>query len=270
MSQPTVRAVSAALALTLSACAALDEQEDVGAVQEPATTDNALTANALTANALTANALTANALTANALTANSLMSNSLTAAALTNDASARTVLKYVAGCALPAGAHFDLVINGATYGYDGAIGLAAAWGNAGGSCDNACKTWVSGCVISRLNYLGVPVPISIRGSKAQLSSTTTERQNYPNREATYYGNVFSSPQTILGCLSPGMTTDTRVCGDSIGTCAVHFVGSCDAACDAPKADGSFPNCRDQPRDPITNKFPAGTLAYPGSVTVFLQ
>ncbi len=259
MSHHHLRAVSAVLALSLAGCAALDEQEDVAAAPEALTTDNALTANALTANALTANALTANA----------LMSNSLTASALTNDSSARTLLKYIAGCALPAGAHFDLVIDGITYGYDGQIGLAASWGNPGGSCDAACRTWVSGCVISRLNYLGQSVSISVRGSKAQLSSTTAERASYPNREATYYGNVFTSPQTILGCLSPGMTTDSRVCGSCLDTCAVRIVGGCDAACDAPKADGSFPNCRDEPRDPVTNKFPAGTVAYPGSVTVFL-
>jgi hypothetical protein len=248
--------VAASLALAMLACSAPAPEagdELTGITHDADVTQNALTANALTANALTANALTANALTANALTANPL---------------ARQFLKYVVGCALPAGAHLNLALGGQTYGFDGAIGLSPAWGNAGGRCDAGCRGWVSACVLSRLNYLGETVSISLRGSRSELSSSVAERQAYPRREAAYYGDVFASPQVRLGCLPISAPGDPRVCGPTLDGCAVIFVGGCQAVCDAAAADGSFPNCRDRARDASGN-FPAGVKAYDASATVFL-
>jgi hypothetical protein len=270
--------LAAATQISLCSCGAgegvdstdpTDPTDDTGAAHGAQTTVNALTANALTANALTANALTANALTANALTANALTANALTAKAIGSDPAARMVLKYIVGCALPEGAHLDLEIDGQSWSFDGSIGLAPDWGKVGGHCDATCRGWVSGCVLSRLNYLGKSVPLSIRGSTAALASSKTERTQYPHREATYYGDIFASPQVRLGCLSPGATTDHRVCGPSIKGCVVKFAGSCDEACDPVKADGSFPNCRDHVRD-AHDHFPAGTKTFKDTVTVFLK
>jgi hypothetical protein len=245
------------------------EVEDVGARREAETTANALTANALTANALTANALTANALTATALTATALTANALTASALADDADARTVLKYIVGCALPEGTQFDLEFDGQTYTFAGSIGLAPEWGKPHGRCDAACRGWVSGCVLARLNYLGETVPISIRGEHVALASTPKERYAYPHREATYYGNIFTNPQIRLGCLSPGATSDERVCGPSLTDCVITFTGSCERACDGVRSDESFPNCHSHGRNKA-NHYPPGTTAFRGSVSVFLQ
>lgn len=261
-------AIALAALLGAGGCAA-EPAEDLGAAREAETTENALTANALTANALTNNALTANALTNNALTANALTANALTTAALEDDAAARKVLKYIVGCALPAGHQIEIEIGGEAYLFEGSIGLAPRWGKAGGRCDEACRAWVSGCVLSRLNHLGQTVPISIRGHHGALTSTHAERAAYPNREATYYGDIFASPQIRLGCLSPGAVSDERVCGPSLEGCAVTFTGPCDRACDGARGDGSFPNCRDHPRGPH-HHFPPSTAAFQGSVTVFLQ
>lgn len=249
-------------------CLAETEPEDVGVAAQEVEAFNALASNALASNSLTSNALASNALLSGALTSSALTANSLVTTALV-DANARSVLKYIVSCALPAGQHIDVTVNGTIYGYDGGVGVAKAWGDAGGHCDSTCARWVSGCVLSRINYLGVAVPLSLRGSQGALSSTTTERAAYPNREAAYYGDIFQSPQIRYACLSPGATTDTRVCGPSLLGCIVSVVGACDSACDGVHADGSFPNCRDDVRG-ANNKFPAGVTAYPGTITVFLQ
>jgi hypothetical protein len=238
--------------------------EAAGAVEAP----NALTSNALTSNALTSNALTSNALTSNALTSNALTSNALTSNAL-QDPEARLFLKYVVSCALPKGKRLDVNVSGDTYRFDGAVGLAPSWGDAKGHCDAACRGWVSGCVLARVNHLGAEVPISLRGSKPALSSTPEERQAFSEREATYYGDVFATPQLRYACLSPGEAEIPRVCGPSIDGCVVSVVGSCDGACEGAKSDGSFPTCRDHVRQ-ANGKFPLGTLVFPGSVTVFLE
>jgi hypothetical protein len=250
----------AALTLSLGGCFApdLSEADDVGSASQADETENSLTANSLTANSLTANSLTANSLTANSLTANSLTANSLTANALT-DPRSRDVLKYIVGCALPAGAHLDITVAGTVYGYDGQLGLATSWGGPGGHCDSNCVGAVSSCVLARLNYLGVQVPISVRG--AGLHTTPAELAAYPHIDGVYYGNIFTSPQLRYACLPPGVTELTRVCGPSLSGCVVNAVGPCEEVCDGVKGDGSYPSCRDA--------LSHGTK-YKNSITVFLQ
>ncbi|EYF01503.1 hypothetical protein [Chondromyces apiculatus] len=234
--------------------------EQVGEADQEVIVDNALTANALTANALTANALTANALTANALTANALTANALTSNAL-KDPKARQLLKYIVSCALDEDAHINVTVNGQVYGFDGELGLAKKWGKPNGKCDSECRTWVSGCVLSRVDYLGEPVDISIRGKHDALQSSWAERVHFNKREATYYGNIFAKPQQLYACLSPGKHQIPRVCGPNINNCFLDVVGHCDDLCKSPSADGSFPKCEDDQ---------CHGDKHEGSVTVFLE
>jgi hypothetical protein len=124
-------------------------------------------------------------------------------------------------------------------------------------------------VLSRLNYLGERVGISIRGNRAELASDKQERLAYASREGAYYGDIFAYPARYFACVSPRETSLPRVCGPSLDDCVVEVVGSCDAACDAPRDDGSFPNCRDHART-RSGKFPRGVRSYGGTVTVFLR
>jgi len=230
-------------------------------------TENALTANALTANALTANALTANALTANALTANALTANALTANALTanglRDPLSRELLKYVVSCALPDGTDVTVQIDGTTYEFPGSIGLAPEWGRAHGSCDGSCQRWVSACVLARVDAAGVEREISIRGDNPALRPVLHELRDYPHREATYYGNIFADYEPRYLCLSPGATSDQRVCGPSLDNCPMTVVGSCDDVCADRGAFGTFQDCR------TARRWSGGGGVYAETVTVFL-
>jgi hypothetical protein len=237
------------------------------ALTQNALTQNALTQNALTQNALTQNALTQNALTQNALTQNALTQNALTQNAL-EDPNARELMRYIVSCALPAGKSLSYADdNGQTYTFDGALGIAPSWGQLGGKCDEMCQQQVSGCVLSRLDYLGEHVSISIRGVSQALAVTWPEYTGYTHREATYFGNIFSQPQRFLGCLPPGQTQDPRVCGPSTTGCVIQFLGSCDKVCNAQGWDGDYFNCLG-PSD--RTEHPGATMNYPGAVTVFLQ
>ncbi len=202
------------------------EGEAVDVVQQAALTNNALTNNALTNNALTNNALTNNALTNNSL----------------SDPNAREVLKYIVSCALPRGAEVSFVADGVSYTYSGEIGLAPSWGQGGGTCGSSCQQWVSACMMSRVDYLGEKVLISVRGDHPALGSTWTERNAYSEREGTYFGNIFASTTQRYACISPGNTALTRVCGPTTVGCAVEVLGSCSSVCDSPRSDGSFPRC----------------------------
>lgn len=234
-----------------------DEDEDVADARSAVVTDNALSANSLSANSLSANALSANALSANALSANSLTMNEL------SSGEARELFKYIVSCALPSGTHIDLTVDGQDYRFDGQLGLASSWGQEGGSCDAACMGWVSGCVIARLNKLGVSVPISMRGAHQALATTKAERFEYYHMDGAYYGDIFSTPKLLYACLPPWSSSLPRVCGDSLDGCAVTVAGWCNQTCDKVTADGSYRNCRDG------KKSAKGTTVYPGSVTIYL-
>jgi hypothetical protein len=270
--KPLVTAVALA-SLTLTACSSAtgEVEEPVGAAQQAALTVNALTVNALTVNALTVNALTVNALTVNALTVNGLQSDPLVESALT-DPSAREVFKYIVSCALPENAVIDVTNSSGSFSFPGGLDLAPEWGEPFGSCGALCEQLVSACVISRLDFLGEPKEISVRGDDLalQLQTTLTELLTFTEREATYYGDIFSVPQHLYACLSPGQTEDPRVCGPSIQGCGVDVLGSCANLCGPPQLDGSFPNCRG-PAAPDAPAFGAQADAvYEGSITVFLQ
>jgi hypothetical protein len=225
----------------------------------------------VTANAVTLNAVTLNAVTLNALTSNSISSSALTLEAL-EDPDARLLLRYLTSCALSEGDHFDVEVQGQVYGFDGELGLAPEWGDPGGSCDAKCRSWVSGCVLARVDYLGETTPISIRGNHPALSSTRSERRQFPDREAAYYGDIFASPQRLYACLSPGKSSLPRVCGPSIQDCgALEITGHCDDVCNPARTDGSFPKCRAD--DDGSGRHPHPHHhgpPYLGSVTVFLK
>ncbi len=263
--------VLAVAALFIGACAApLDPEAEAAddAASQPVRSHNALTSNALTSNALTAEALTSNALTSNALTGQALSDNPLTAEAL-RDPSARTVLRYIASCALPAGERLTVALDDDELSFPGELGLAPGWGQEGGSCDGACRTWVSGCVLARVNYLGQKVSLSLRGDRAELRADKAERSAYPRREATYYGDIFAEVPRYHACLPPEASAIPRVCGPSLETCAIEVAGSCDSLCDTPRGDGSFPNCRGKVRG-RSGKLIVEKMPHPGSVTAFLR
>jgi hypothetical protein len=240
------------------------QEEDLRVAQQAAVTQNALSQNGLSQNGLSQNGLSQNGLSQNGLSQNGLLMAELAANPL-----AQMFLKYVMSCALPADRSITLTINNTPVAFDG--GLAPTWGIDGGSCDATCTALVSSCVLSRVNFLGEHVPLSLRGSAPGLASLPAEREAYPNREATYYGDVFASPQIRFACKSPGSNLIARVCGDDYATtgCIMTIVGDCDAACDPPLEDGSFPNCHDALHD-AAGIYPAGTQAFPNPITVYRQ
>jgi hypothetical protein len=258
----------AVLSLALGGCGgapASGDGEPLGVAQQEEETENGLTENSLTINSLTINSLTINSLTINSLTINSLTINSLLNTALT-DPAARTVMKYIVGCALPSGSDLTVEIpvdSGSYYTFSGQVGLYPQW--SAGSCPaDTCQPWVSACVISRINAVGHVVPLSVRGD--DLSADANEQSLYPNPDGVFFGNVFTQPQVRYACLPSGVSL-TRTCGvgvNSSACSAVQYLGACSSYCDTHAADGSWRSCWDTP-SPHT-----GGTSYPASISVFLM
>ena len=101
-----------------------------------------------------------------------------------------------------------------------------------------------------------------RGLNPGLRTSFRESQDFPVREATYFGNVFAPDKPLFACLSPGQTGDQRVCGDSMKNCPMQVVGSCARACVFEGPFGSFNYCS-------TSGKALRPETYAESVTVFL-
>ena len=245
------------LLLSVTACTlspdASQTPEAVGDAREAALGENGLMGNGLMGNGLTNNGLMGNGLMGNGLMGNGLTANGLTSIAglqgtLDADPLAQMFLKYLISCALPADQTVVIAsADGTTsYTFPGGLGVAPEWGSDTGSCDATCQQWVSSCVISRVNYLGVHVPLSIRGDNPGLVEVGTEATDYPNREATYFGNVFTTPQKLYGCRTAGddQTLIGRPCGHGadVSTCIIDVLGDCGTVCGETFADGSYGAC----------------------------
>lgn len=246
--------------------------EDVDEIQQEFVTVNGITINGITINGLATNGITLNGITLNGLTDSVMMGNSRLIDAL-REPGARELFTFIVSCALPEGKEVKLKIDGKKYVFKGEIGVAPEWGRDRGSCGESCQEWVSACLLSRVNYLGDHVPISIRGEGQGLSSTKRERNEFRHREAAYYGNIFLKKPRRYACLAPGQRSIPRVCGQGGRNCVVDIVGRCDEVCDPARSDGSFPNCRDH--EPSRDRcgrdiFPKGTKTYKASITVFLE
>jgi hypothetical protein len=227
--------------LWAAACGGPGPGEKVEVTTANLVTTNALSMNALSMNALSMNALSMNALSMNALSMNALSMNALVASKL-SDPLAREFLKYVVSCALDDDASITMKIDGKSYTFEGSLGLATDWGERGGKCDSECQRWVSACVLSRVDFLGVEKPISLRGANRALKTTFNELHDYPVREATYFGNLWADGAPKYACLSPGKSEIPRVCGDSLDNCPMDVVGSCAQACSTQGWTGGFVDC----------------------------
>lgn len=118
---------------------------------------------------------------------------------------ARRLLRYAAGCALTPAQSVEFAwtgLDGAAHAesWHGVLGLASAW--AAQPLDPAGRQWVTACLASRVNALGITVPLSSRGTHAALGSTLAERTSYATREGAFFGDLFAEAPQVHACFDP--------------------------------------------------------------------
>ena len=192
-------------------------------------------------NKLAANKLAANKLAANKLAANKLAANSLGAHDLMSTPDGRDVMSYVVGCALVTGqTYVDHDSDGNEYSFPGWLGLATAWADRAPTVEE--RQLVTGCLLSRTNYFGVSVQISLRGDSDLLATDADEIAAFPADEAAFWGDLFDPSGVISehACESAakvanesGASYALRQCatpsGDGVTTlCGFTYEGTCGA------------------------------------------
>ncbi len=199
----------------------------------------------VSSNVESGNRLASNRLASNRLASNRLASNSLSAAALSEGslietADGREVFSYIVSCALDGGQSITVEDSaGTSYTFDGQLGLAPAWADRTPTVEE--RQWVTSCLLSRTNYFGVPVAISMRGAHPMLEASHGELEAFPVQEGTYYGDLFDpDQQSWFACGASTWTEELgeqakRLCAisedGSATLCGFTYTGSCETACE---------------------------------------
>jgi hypothetical protein len=140
----------------------------------------------------------------------------------------------------------------------GQWGLAPNWLHDRISHMTDQQEWLTACMLSRLNYLGVSVGILLEGDTPEIQKSDKHDPNFPYNESTVFGNMFNSTQPITGrdpaffayvcrehdlaatCTRNGGSgyVNNRICDDVPFLCGLIDIGLCD-----PLAPGSLGACK---------------------------
>jgi hypothetical protein len=82
------------------------------------------------------------------------------------------------------------------------MGMGPGWEN--GACDTACQQGISACMMAHVNTAGVHIPLWMVSPAANVGWGTSG--SYPNREGTYFGNIFPSNPQAFYCNGPNYAT----------------------------------------------------------------
>jgi hypothetical protein len=209
---------------------------------------------------------------------------------LVDSASGRSLLSYVARCALRAGDKVAFPRAGAPdLVYAGTIGLAPGW--KWSSLGGQGRRLVTACLMAHVNAVGAHVPISVRSATLR-AAPLTEKLLFPAQEMAVYGDVFApaAERELFVCFGQavaqslggsgglggalGLPTylDFRMCSVS-ESCGFHRVGACyrwrsqpgvtRSACGVQTGD-LYNTCHEAPIEE------GSTPAWDDTVSVYLQ
>ena len=263
-------------------------EDDDDQVQNGVVGSNSLAPNSLAPNSLAPNSLAPNSLAPNSLAPNALAPDALTDAAmgpLTDPGEdgdrARMLVRYLVGCALPAGEVFPFAWTDGggllhEEAYPGQLGLAPGWRT--GPLDSASRAMVSACIAARTNYYGVQVELSLRAAEGPLSAVDpAEMKAFSKLEGAFWGDLFdASGAGLRACFTAankeGSRKWLRECaaghvepGGSVVACEhITVVGACEDLCDAPTASAPYyTRCQDPAQGEVTRLI---TTALPSPPT----
>jgi hypothetical protein len=107
-------------------------------------------------------------------------------AGLMTSSSGRQVVQYLAKCALAPGDSLTKTDqNGASYTFQGSIGLAPQWKDQ--YCNQACAEMMSACMMAHINSSGVHIPLWMDSPDSTVGWGRSPW--FPTREGTFFGQL---------------------------------------------------------------------------------
>jgi hypothetical protein len=169
-----------------------------------------------------ANGLLPSSLTLQASAVSSQLARPLSeAGVLASSASGREVLRYLAQCALPAGAH--LTVGSAEFA--GGFGLAPEWVSEGLS--TAQQEALTSCFLAHVNETGTKVPIQVAAVGSAMSADVA-------RDGVFFGDLATGERYSCeqSAASESPYSAARVCDAPGNRCGITSLGACSSVCDA--------------------------------------
>ncbi len=156
-----------------------------------------------------------------------------------SDPDALKTAEYIVECALPAGTSVIKTLNGVVHLFEGELGLAPQWQH--DSCDDDCQQWVSACLLARANRTGENVEIRMQADHTEIGIGSTAGLLH---EASFYGNVFIGEAYYCKGTSEANVAakrEGRTC-TSGSSCGFTIYSSCDQSnrCTMDGPDGDVP------------------------------
>jgi hypothetical protein len=184
---------------------------------------------------------------------------------LTDTADGRTLLAFMARCALPSGQSLRSVdATGVAHRFPGTVGLAPEWSL--GAIGTSSRRWVSACLLAHANAFGLDVTIDLQGKHPALSAPPASGMTA--QEASFYGDLFGPP-TMFACIGSSPSAPEgmpkRVCGRT-DNCGFTITGTCGHPSQTPVCKGGqlvFDSCA----APV---LPSGTVDVVEVITVYAQ
>jgi hypothetical protein len=254
-----VTLLTGALLLTLAAgCGPAEEPAtpppDVATVFQALDEDNGLTINGLAQNGLAFNGLAFNGLAFNGLAFNGLSSSTFSSWFQQSPLLSYLFMRYLVRCAVPAGQSRTYSDGTNTYTWYGSLGLAPSW-SSGAPANLEEQQLVTGCLAAHANKFGRTVSISVLGTDAQgqaIPYTSAELADFPQREACFFGNLFTGEGLYVGNdqpLLPVSKSSLRACALASTNSATNSVcaplahtGSCAANCQLDPTGTYYTQC----------------------------
>jgi hypothetical protein len=113
----------------------------------------------------------------------------------------RQLLQYLVSCALRQGDTIRYEEQGNERVLAGSLGLAPEWPLR--ALTESEERQISGCILARTNFFGVPVSLSVRNEAAEaaesLSVDAAERRTFTYFEGGFFGNIFKAQKETYIC-----------------------------------------------------------------------
>lgn len=157
----------------------------------------------------------------------------------------RRMLGHLIECALEADVVATAEVAGEAFGFPGSLGLAPHWLER--TASEIEQRWVSACILARINYYGLRVPISLRAPELGLDSlkpSEKEREKFAIHEGGFFGNLFAPAPVAYVCdgtrsdserrnpelrkrVCAALSSDPELADQGVSRCGFRLVGVCE-------------------------------------------
>jgi hypothetical protein len=149
----------------------------------------------------------------------------------TRTAEGRQLLQYLVNCALPPDTTVAFEAGSVQHVLTGALGLAPGWSRRALTAQEERR--ISGCILARTNFYGIPVKLSMRSEAPDagqvLKAGDEERSSFPFFEAAFFGNIFKPERETYVCTGDNPAGREQHLESLLRVCSLSAPDALDAA-----------------------------------------